>query len=65
MPRRGWALTQGILCTKFQVSISDLDFKKMGREAIIWKDGNVCSIKEYRKNPVKGQNAEDVVEDLQ
>ncbi|HEY4832379.1 MAG TPA: hypothetical protein VIH61_07480, partial [Waddliaceae bacterium] len=65
MPRRGWTLAHGIFCGKFQVSISILDFKKKAREAIISKNGNLCSIKEYRKNPGKRQSAEDVVEDQQ
>src|ERR1700733_1762654 len=60
----------GLLPTEFSAQNSKLaypflDFKKKAREAIISKNGNLCSIKEYRKNPGKRQSAEDVVEDQQ
>src|SRR3984885_7779160 len=53
----------GLLPTEFSAQNSKLaypflDFKKKAREAIISKNGNLCSIKEYRKNPVKRQSTE-------
>ena len=65
MPRGGWNLAQEVFCTKFRTSISPLDFKRRAREAIVSKNGNPCSIKEYIRNPVKCENTQNVFEDQQ